>query len=36
VVDFLTAMNLFDGQSPEFFKTLNTLAKQADAAKRGF
>src|ERR1700733_15010541 len=35
VVDFLTAMNLFDGQSPEFFKTLSTLAKQADAAQRG-
>jgi hypothetical protein len=35
VVDFLTAMNLFDGQSTEFFKTLATLAKQADAAKRG-
>src|SRR5271170_4181959 len=36
VVEFLTAMGLFIGQSPEFFKTLNTLAKQADAAKRGF
>jgi len=36
VVDFLTAMGLFIGQSPEFFKTLDTLAKQADAAKRGF
>jgi len=36
VVDFLTAMNLFDGQSSEFFKTLSALAKQADAAKRGF
>jgi Ferritin-like domain len=36
VVDFLTAMNLFDGQSSEFFKTLNSLAKAADAAKRGF
>jgi hypothetical protein len=35
VVDFLTAMGLFIGQSPEFFKTLDTLAKQADAAKRG-
>jgi hypothetical protein len=35
VVAFLTNMNLFDGQSPEFFKTLATLAKQADAAKRG-
>jgi hypothetical protein len=36
VVDFLMAMNLFEGQSSEFFKTLSTLAKQADAAKRGF
>jgi len=36
VVDFLTAMNLFDGQSSEFFKTLNALATAADAAKRGF
>jgi hypothetical protein len=35
VVDFLTAMNLFEGQSSEFFKTLNALAKAADAAKRG-
>jgi hypothetical protein len=34
VVSFLTAMGLFIGQSPAFFKTLNTLAKQADAAKR--
>jgi hypothetical protein len=33
-VSFLTAMGLFIGQSPAFFKTLNTLAKQADAAKR--
>jgi len=36
VVAFLTAMGLFIGQSPAFFKTLSTLAKQADAAKRGF
>jgi|SRR5208282_925844 hypothetical protein len=36
VVEFLTAMGLFIGQSPEFFRTLATLAKQADAAKRGF
>ncbi len=36
VVAFLTAMGLFTGQSPEFFKALKTLAKQADAAKRGF
>ncbi len=35
VVAFLTAMGLFIGQSPAFFKALNTLAKQADAAKRG-
>jgi hypothetical protein len=35
VVEFLTAMGLFIGQSPEFFKTLNTLGKQADAAQRG-
>jgi hypothetical protein len=36
VVSFLTAMGIFAGQTPEFFKTLNTLAQQADAAKRGF
>jgi len=36
VVAFLTAMGLFIGQSPAFFKTLNTLAQQADAAQRGF
>jgi hypothetical protein len=36
VVNFLTTMNLFEGQSAEFFKTLATLAKAADAAKRGF
>jgi len=36
VVDFLTAMNLFDGQSSAFFKVLEQLAKAADAAKRGF
>lgn len=36
VVDFLTAMNLFEGQSSEFFKTLSALAKAADAAERGF
>ncbi len=35
VVEFLTAMGLFIGQSPEFFKALNTLARQADAAQRG-
>lgn len=36
VVNFLTGTGLFTGQSPAFFKTLTTLAKQADAAKRGF
>ena len=36
VVAFLTAMGIFIGQAPEFFKTLNTLANQADAAQRGF
>jgi hypothetical protein len=36
VVNFLTAMNLFAGQPPAFFKALNVLAKQADAAQRGF
>jgi hypothetical protein len=35
VVEFLTTMGLFIGQSTEFFKTFATLAKQADAAKRG-
>src|SRR5277367_1620719 len=36
VVNFLTGTGLFAGQSPEFFKILNTLAAQADAAERGF
>ena len=36
VVQFLTDMNLFSGQSTEFFDTLNTLAEAADAAQRGF
>ncbi|HEY4767030.1 MAG TPA: twin-arginine translocation signal domain-containing protein [Candidatus Sulfotelmatobacter sp.] len=36
VVAFLTAMGIFIGQTPEFVKTLNTLARQADAAERGF
>jgi hypothetical protein len=36
VVAFLTAMGIFVGQTPEFSKTLNTLAQQADAAQRGF
>jgi Ferritin-like domain len=31
---FLTAMGLFNGQPPAFFTALNTLAQQADAAKR--
>ncbi len=34
VVQFLTAMGLFIGQSPEFFAELNALAAAADAAKR--
>ena len=34
VVQFLTAMGLFIGQSPEFFQTLNNLAQAADAAQR--
>jgi hypothetical protein len=34
VVQFLTAMGLFRGQSPAFFATLTTLAQQADAAQR--
>jgi Ferritin-like domain len=36
VVNFLTGTGLFTGQSPEFFKTITKLAKQADAAQRGF
>ena len=36
VVNFLTGMNLFSGQSPQFFKTLKSLAAAADAAQRGF
>jgi len=35
VVDFLTAMGLFIGQSAEFFATLRGLAKAADAARHG-
>ncbi|HXJ92926.1 MAG TPA: ferritin-like domain-containing protein [Terriglobia bacterium] len=35
VVQFLTDMGLFIGQTPEFFDTLNTLAAAADAAQRG-
>jgi len=34
VVDFLTNMGLFIGQSPAFFNFLNQLAQDADAAKR--
>jgi len=34
VAEFLTAMGLFKGQSPDFFDALNTLAAEADAAKR--
>jgi hypothetical protein len=34
VVEFLTAMGLFKGQSKGFFEALNELASQADAAKR--
>jgi len=34
VVDFLTAMGLFDGQQPAFFTLLQKLAKEADAARR--
>ena len=34
VAQFLTAMGLFEGQSPAFFDALNTLAAEADAAKR--
>jgi hypothetical protein len=34
VVNFLTAMGLFIGQSPDFFTTLKSLAADADAATR--
>ncbi len=36
VVQFLTDMGLFIGQSTEFFDTLSTMAAAADAAQRGF
>jgi hypothetical protein len=36
VVNFLTGTGLFTGQSPAFFKALTVLARQADAAQRGF
>jgi hypothetical protein len=35
VVNFLTDMGLFIGQSPAFFALLNELAQAADAARRG-
>jgi len=35
VVNFLTAMGLFIGQSPQFFEVLKDLAADADAARRG-
>jgi len=35
VVNFLTDMGLFIGQSPAFFTLLQKLAKEADAARRG-
>jgi hypothetical protein len=34
VVNFLTSMGLFMGQSPEFFEFLKQLASEADAARR--
>jgi hypothetical protein len=36
VVNFLTSMGLFIGQSPAFFKLLQDLAQDADAARRPF
>ena len=36
VVQFLTDMGLFVGQSTEFFDTLSSMAAAADAAQRGF
>ena len=35
VVNFLTAMGLFMGQSPQFFEVLKDLAADADHARRG-
>ena len=35
VVQFLTAMGLFIGQSKEFFELLHDLAEDADEARRG-
>ena len=34
VVNFLTAMGLFDGQSPAFFRLMRDLAEDADEARR--
>jgi len=34
VVNFLTDMGLFIGQSPAFFSFLHQLAQEADAAQR--
>jgi len=34
VVNFLTAMGLFIGQSPAFFATIRDLAADADQARR--
>jgi hypothetical protein len=36
VVNFLTAMGLFKGQTGGFFRLLTELAREADAARRGF
>jgi hypothetical protein len=36
VVKFLTASGLFAGQSPQFFRFMNDLARAADAARRAF
>ncbi len=35
VVNFLTDMGLFIGQSPAFFALMTQLAQAADAARRG-
>ena len=35
VVNFLAAMGLFIGQSPEFFAFVRDLAEDADEARRG-
>jgi hypothetical protein len=35
VLNFLTAMGLFIGQSPAFFELMRDLASDADAARRG-